>query len=163
LWRIGPTSRLTRKGKQSWIALFRAASEGEEVMAKLLLESGANIEATNIAGWTTLYKSAVTGHEAIVKLLLGKGAGVEKKYGKGRTALYQAALKGHDSIVKLLIENGTSVETIDENGWKMIGKKPRGAGILWSSSWLEIMLKSRQRRERDGGKCPDQARALRMS
>jgi ankyrin repeat protein len=38
-------ANIQAKGKKNWIALFRAASEGEEAMVKLLLESGANIEA----------------------------------------------------------------------------------------------------------------------
>ena len=51
-----------------------AIQEGHEVVVKLLLEKGAELETKDGYSRTPLSWAADSGHEAVVKLLLEKGA-----------------------------------------------------------------------------------------
>ncbi|RYP07583.1 hypothetical protein DL764_002410 [Monosporascus ibericus] len=87
-----------------------AAAKGFETVVKLLLEKGADLEATRSYGWTLLTYAAKNGQEAVVKLLLKKGANLEAKTGYGETPLIYAAKDGHEAVVKLLLEKGADPE-----------------------------------------------------
>jgi ankyrin repeat protein len=94
-----------------------AVQEGNEVVVKLLLEKGAELETKDSNNRTPLSWATENGHETIVKLLVEKGAKFETKdryY--GRTPLSWAAGNGHEAVVKLLLEKGAELETIDSNG-----------------------------------------------
>ncbi|KAI9768032.1 MAG: hypothetical protein M1840_005344 [Geoglossum simile] len=97
-WRLGRT------------ALQSAAEEGHELVARLLLERGANVEAKDSDNRTVLRGAAENGYEAVVRLLLGWGASVEAKDIYGRTALHWAARKGYEAVVRLLVEKEADVE-----------------------------------------------------
>jgi ankyrin repeat protein len=57
-----------------------AAKNGHGVVARLLLEKSANVEAMdNLNGLTPLFIAAERGHEAVVGLLFEKGADIEVK------------------------------------------------------------------------------------
>lgn len=103
------------KDFDGWTPLTQAAASGDEVMAKLLLEKGADIEATDTEyGWTPLSWALIKGKEAVLKLLLEKGADIEACAGCQQTPLSQAAHAGDDVRAKLLLENGAYVETKDQ-------------------------------------------------
>jgi hypothetical protein len=59
--------------------LLWAAQYGYEVIIKLLLEKGADLESKDNDGQTPLSSAAQYGHEAVIKLLLKKGANLETK------------------------------------------------------------------------------------
>ncbi|KAI1749278.1 hypothetical protein F4782DRAFT_310430 [Xylaria castorea] len=67
---------------------------GHEVVAKLLLEEGADLEANRWEGPTPLFFAAGNGHAEVVKLLLEKGADLEAKDINNQTPLSWAARKG---------------------------------------------------------------------
>ena len=69
---------------------------------KLLLETGADLEAKDICGETPLIRAARNGHEAVVKLLLEEGAKLEARDICGETPLIWAARNKHKAIVELL-------------------------------------------------------------
>lgn len=69
---------------------------------KLLLEHGANIEATNAEGETALIIATKKGQLACVKLLLDHGANVHTKNKNGYTALDWAIGRGYAEIIHLL-------------------------------------------------------------
>lgn len=54
-----------------------AAESGHEVVVKLLLEKGTELESKNGSSQTPLSGAAWGGHKAVVKLLLEKGAKLE--------------------------------------------------------------------------------------
>ena len=60
--------------KAGGTALYDAASNGHEVVVRLLLEQGAAIEAVTKGGGTALYYAALGGHEAVARLLMERGA-----------------------------------------------------------------------------------------
>ena len=101
---------------------------GHEVVVKLLLKEGADIEAkdNDDYGWTAdiearsgygrtpLSWAAGNGHEAVVRLLLKEGADIEAKSGDyGQTPLSWAAGNGEEAIVKLLLKEGADIEAKD--------------------------------------------------
>jgi Ankyrin repeats (3 copies)/Ankyrin repeats (many copies) len=105
--------------KDSWgrTPLWRAAENGHEVVVKLLLEKGAELESKDSEyGRTPLSRAAENGDEAVVKLLLEKGAELESKDKYGQTPLSWAAENGHGAVVKLLLEKGAELEPKDKYG-----------------------------------------------
>jgi hypothetical protein len=89
--------------------LLWAAEYGHEIVAKLLLEAGANVNAQGDYG-NALYTASFEGHETVVKLLLEAGADVNAKWDYG-TALQAASSRGYEAVVKLLLEAGADVNT----------------------------------------------------
>jgi ankyrin repeat protein len=71
------------KDYDSQTLLLWAIKNRHEVVVKLLLEKGAEIEAKSSSGWTPLSWAAGKGHKAVVKLLLEKGAEIEAKDSSG--------------------------------------------------------------------------------
>jgi ankyrin repeat domain-containing protein 50 len=96
--------------KDGWVALYRAASIEDKAVIRMLLETGADVEAEN-KGRTALDWAAENGHEAVVGLLLEKGLD-----DNGRVALYWATENGHEEAVGLLLKNGADVNAKDEYG-----------------------------------------------
>ena len=80
--------------------LHCAASEGHEAVARLLLESKADVDAKDNDGSTPLHCAAWGGHEAVARLLLESKAHVDAKDNDGRTPLYYA--KGKKAVVRLI-------------------------------------------------------------
>ena len=77
------------EGKES--PLIAATSLGTETVAKLLIDSGANIEATAVFGARPLHWAASVGLPSIVELLIQRGAELEAKCTEfGATPLYWA-------------------------------------------------------------------------
>ncbi|KAH7134386.1 hypothetical protein EDB81DRAFT_858982 [Dactylonectria macrodidyma] len=124
---------------KSFTDLMLASYYGHRVIAKLLLEKGAEIEAKDSEhGRTPLSWAAEKGHTAVVKLLLEKGADVECKEEGGRTPLWWAAGwtplpwdagNGHEAIVKLLLEKGADVEAKDKHGRTL---------LFWAASQMAL-------------------------
>ncbi len=100
-------------------ALMLAARKvGNSRTVKLLLERGAEVNATNIFGATALMAAAAAGDMDSVRLLLDRGADVNAKpnmntdgfiWGGGRTALMWASFLGNEPLVKLLLERGAKI------------------------------------------------------
>lgn len=86
--------------------LHCAAWEGHIAVVKLLLESGADVNARDKFGKTALHDAAFKGHGDVVKLLLEWGADINSKCEIGSTPLHMAATSGESDIVKLLLDQG---------------------------------------------------------
>jgi ankyrin repeat protein len=89
--------------------LIWAAGFGHPGAVKLLLESGADINARNNDGETPLMVASLLGHVDIVKLLLAKGADVDAMHKRGMTALMRASFEGHVEVVRVLVDHGADV------------------------------------------------------
>jgi len=98
--------------------LILAASEGNVWQVELLLQKGANINATNKQGFTPLFMAAGKGQRDTVMLLLDKGADVNlrNKY-NGATGLIIAAEEGHSEIVAALLNKGANINATANNGY----------------------------------------------
>ncbi|KFZ18419.1 hypothetical protein V501_01228, partial [Pseudogymnoascus sp. VKM F-4519 (FW-2642)] len=98
-------------------SLLWAATKGHEVIAKVLLENGAEIEARdNPLSQTSLSVAARGGHKAVVELLLKNEADIEAKDKYGQTPLLLAASGGHEAVIELLLKNEADIEAKDHNG-----------------------------------------------
>uniref|UniRef100_A0A8C8RRC7 Tetratricopeptide repeat, ankyrin repeat and coiled-coil containing 2 n=1 Tax=Pelusios castaneus TaxID=367368 RepID=A0A8C8RRC7_9SAUR len=77
---------------------------GYAEMVALLLEFGANVDASSESGLTPLGYAAAAGYLSIVVLLCKKRAQVDHLDKNGQCALVHAALRGHLEVVKFLIQ-----------------------------------------------------------
>lgn len=107
--------------------LIAATSLGTEPVAKLLIESDANLEATAVFGAGPLHWAASVGLPSTVELLIQRGAKLEVKCAEfGATPLYWAVFsfgqqgpnKKRDPLgaAKVLLEAGASVDTANNQG-----------------------------------------------
>lgn len=80
-------------------------------IAKMLLERGADIEATNRYGYTPLHCAAMGGDTGVIRLLLDKGAKVNMSAGLGFSPLHYAVLNGPVESVEMLLDAGADIES----------------------------------------------------
>lgn len=91
---------------------------GDTKMAKLLLDAGANPEASDLAGYIRALDVAVlTGDVENVRLLLVAGAGVNGRNAMGETALHTAAAHGSIQIISELIQAGARLDVRSNAGY----------------------------------------------
>ncbi len=94
--------------------LHHAALEGDATVARLLLDEGADVNATDRWGRTPLFiatfeEPLVEDRLPTVRLLLDRGADVNARDESGSTPLHVAAAMGEVEVVDLLIERGADV------------------------------------------------------
>lgn len=97
-------------------ALFAACLTGQESVARLLLERGADPNATSLEHHTPLAAAAGKGNTGVVALLLTKGARIDTPGTAGLTPLMLAASNTKEATAKLLIEKGAAVDATDPAG-----------------------------------------------
>jgi ankyrin repeat protein len=91
-------------------------------MMKLLLEHGANKDATNNRGDSIVMHVSKLPQSAALKFLIDKGANVNTTGPKGHTALIYAAYNGQVENIKLLLVAGA-----DPNATATGGDRPDSA------------------------------------
>jgi hypothetical protein len=89
--------------------LHLGAAGGYDSIVGLLLDSGAQVDATDQAGRTPLHWAIVHGQTAVARLLLERGAGVGAVDESGFNALHTAVTVGDKDMVKLLLESGADI------------------------------------------------------
>ncbi|RDW57747.1 Pfs, NACHT and ankyrin protein [Coleophoma crateriformis] len=99
----------TRTGREQVSTIIFAATSGKIDMVKLLIETGADVNAQGGRHGNALQAASIHDHESIVQLLIKKGANVNAQKGHYGNALQAASHGGHESIVQLLIEKGADV------------------------------------------------------
>lgn len=110
--------------------LQHAAGFGSIAMMQLLLDKGANVNATNRLNSTPLHWAI--GDESKVRLLLAAGANVNARTNDGRTPLFQAATLGNGSATfHLLLDKGADPTIPTANGLTvLIAASRQHNGIL---------------------------------
>ena len=88
--------------------LLVAAEHGHLRLMELLLEGGADVNATSKTG-NALCIASIYGHREVVELLLSKGIEINSQLGKYGTALQVASIKGYKEIVVMLLDKGADV------------------------------------------------------
>lgn len=101
-----------------WRAVTFAAAEGRLQTTRLLLELGANPNATNDLGRTGLMFASSYGYADIVEVLLAAGAdpNLVPTDSDGFPALIVAAQNGQAAVVAMLLRNGADVDIQDKKG-----------------------------------------------
>jgi ankyrin repeat protein/mono/diheme cytochrome c family protein len=105
--------------------LLAARQPGNSGTVKLLLDRGADPNATNVLGSTPLMAASAAGDADSVRALLDAGAEVNAKpdmdvwgfvWGGGRTPLMWAAFRGDEAVARLLLERGAKVNEFTVGG-----------------------------------------------
>jgi ankyrin repeat protein len=121
-------SQLDLRNALEETALHRAVWEGQEEMASLLIEAGADVNAVELNfGNTPLHYSAQSEVPvALAELLIRSGAGIEARNRARETPLLVAAMSNTD-VAKVLIEHGASY---DLNSAVFLGDTDRARAML---------------------------------
>jgi Zn-dependent protease with chaperone function len=102
---------------QGMTPLHWAAQDGNDTIATLLLQAGADIDAQDeYTGMTPLMTAAQAGQSDMIALLASKGAKVNAQDLDGMTALMYAAMNGHTEAVKTLLDLGAHPKKADHSG-----------------------------------------------
>ncbi|EMT72740.1 Ankyrin repeat domain-containing protein 50 [Fusarium odoratissimum] len=83
---------------------------------ELLLQSGADVNTSDVRGYTPLYMASLGGFIDIVEILTQKGAGLNVKTVAGETPLHASSAMGHLRVTQLLIQHGADVASKDNSG-----------------------------------------------
>ena len=97
-------------GEDGFPPLVAAAQMGHLSIVRLLLDNGADIDATALHSVTALMMASGGGYCEIVKALLDHGADVNYSYELTGTALVVAATKGYTEV-ELLLNHGANIES----------------------------------------------------
>jgi len=126
---LGPARQLIEQGADVNLlegdlgcSLLASIKNGHEDIARLLVDSGADISASTPSGpggMAALHCAARDGYEFLTAELLRKGAYFETKTDAGETALHMAVENGHIKIVIQLLDSGADIEAQDN-----VGKTP---------------------------------------
>jgi ankyrin repeat protein len=102
--------------RDSWdnTPLAIAAENGQHVMARTLLDNGAEVNAQGGAYGNALQAASARGHEQVVKTLLNAGADINAQGGHYGNALQAASARGHEQVVKTLLNAGAEVNAQDK-------------------------------------------------
>ncbi|MCJ1384048.1 hypothetical protein MMC17_007164 [Xylographa soralifera] len=94
-------------------AIHMAARRGNSVIAKMLINHGADVNEYDLHEKTPIYISMEYGHLDVLTALLEHGADANK-IGRNRGgALHLASEKGHEAMLKILLNHGASTEKRD--------------------------------------------------
>ena len=119
--------------------LIKAAISGQLVVAKFLVNSGADLESKDSAGRTALYWAASQGHRGLIELLLASKANPDNGDKEGKTALHGAAERGFRSVGEVLLDHGSSV-----NAKTMAGVTPLHLAVANGFRAMTELLLGRQ-------------------
>ena len=89
---------------------------GHIVLARLLIEYGADVAAQSKDGSTPLHLASECGHVDLTRLFIEHGADVAAQSKDGTTPLHRAIGQGHADLIQLLIEHGAYVGSRSKDG-----------------------------------------------
>lgn len=113
---MGKSSAVNHQSQDGSRALHYAAAGCQESTCKLLLDSGADVHATDGKGQTALHKTASNYHGLVITLLVHAGALVHASDLQGSTPLHKAAVNGNFDAIVALLENGARTSSRDYLG-----------------------------------------------
>lgn len=117
----------TPDDRGGYTSLHQAALKGNEVIAKILIDNGANVNGRTVNGKTPLQKATEKNRPKIVNLLVRNGANVNAVYNaENRTALHLASRNNYDKIVEALISHGASIDYQNKFGRTALMKAIEG-------------------------------------
>jgi len=96
--------------------LYRAAVLGRSQVAQILIENGADLQATTDRGSMPLHAAAQNGHLAVVEMLLAARVSADPVDESGVTPLHLAARSKHDNVMRELLRNGADPNRVDKSG-----------------------------------------------
>lgn len=97
--------------------LIAPARAGDVGKLKILLDQGANIDATDRFTETALMNAADAGQEETLKVLLARGAKIDLVNKDNRSAFFFATFMGHANTALELLRAGAPCDVPDKNGY----------------------------------------------
>ncbi len=97
--------RVNERDPKGDTLLHIAARAGDQQVVNVLLQYGADVEATNSRGETPIEVASYEGYASVMRTLLAKHA----KLRDPRMLLRRAAWSGHVEVAQLLLERGTEI------------------------------------------------------
>ena len=97
--------------------LHLATENGNPALVRVLINYGAEVDATDYMDNTALCIAAELGHSDIVRTLIQNNANVSHQNMKGDTPLILAAANKNDEAVTLLLESGADATTMNYSGF----------------------------------------------
>ena len=100
---------------------YDSGDDNDAVVARLLLERGADVNVPNDENQTPLHLACYFGRVKLVQILLDAGANVDMKDDQGQTALHVVSGGAYDSeedgisVARLLVKHGADVNAQDNN------------------------------------------------
>ena len=115
---IEHTRNIDQRGQKGETPLMLACESGYSEVAALLLQKGADTEASDYGlGWTPLMWACFKDRLEIVQLLIEKGADVNAVgFKNGYSPLMVASLKGSTRISQLLLSSGANINIKSKKG-----------------------------------------------
>lgn len=95
-----------RSSADSSTALQIAVITGNQEIAEMLVQRGADVNAQDVLGFTPLMIAAQANDTAMIRFLMSKGADLSTKTIAGYDALSIAVEKGNDESVRVLLDKG---------------------------------------------------------
>ncbi|KAH7120600.1 ankyrin repeat-containing domain protein [Dactylonectria macrodidyma] len=118
--------------------LWYAAGNGETSVAKLLLESGVDIESGDIYGQTPLMRAVERGQVDIVQMVLDNGGEIDMMDPEGMTLLSQSLFYREEALAGLLLEKGANIESRDRHG-----RTPLSRAVVNREGYVAVQLLNR--------------------
>lgn len=94
-------------------AMWEAAWKNHELIVKLLVEKGAQVNFADYEGRTALHEACYYGHMGVAEYLLEKGATIDVEDNYGQTPLFRAVQGGRHDIVSMLVDRGAKTNLVD--------------------------------------------------
>jgi ankyrin repeat protein len=95
--------------------LCKIAGADDQTSLELMLDAGADIEASDPTGLTALHIASFLGHDALATRLLERGANIEAREECQYTPLMMAANAGREGAVALLLQKGANPNAADQD------------------------------------------------
>uniref|UniRef100_A0A8C5PMW0 Inversin n=1 Tax=Leptobrachium leishanense TaxID=445787 RepID=A0A8C5PMW0_9ANUR len=113
---LDPELEVNRTDKYGGTALHAASLSGQISTVRVLLESGAHVDAYDVMKHTPLFRACEMGHREVIHTLIKGGAKVQLVDKDGRSPLHWAALGGNANVCQILIENNINPNAQDYEG-----------------------------------------------
>ncbi|MEM6319737.1 MAG: ankyrin repeat domain-containing protein [Bacteroidota bacterium] len=97
--------------------LHLAAAKGNPALVRVLINYGAEVDATDYMDNTALCVAAELGHIEVIRALIQGNANVSHQNMKGDTPLILAAANNKDTAVTLLLESGADATMMNYSGY----------------------------------------------
>ncbi|XP_051720217.1 B-cell lymphoma 3 protein homolog isoform X1 [Ctenopharyngodon idella] len=128
-----PSPHLEIRNYEGLTPLHLAVQNGNETLTRLLLESGAEINAgDNKSGRSALIHAVENNSNDMVILLIESGCDVNAQSYSGNTALHSACGRGQIEIVRVLLKNGadSSLKNNHNDTAIMVAKNKKVSDVL---------------------------------
>lgn len=138
--------RWLKEGADPNTELSNAATAGDVVRVRYLLEHGADIDTQDDEGYTPLLTAVKTRYTELTRFLIQQGADVNRADRDGWTPLMYAAWRDSPEIVGMLLAKGAKIEAANQQGLTPLciaaqhGRSGAAAALLEAGANVDIVV-----------------------